>query len=112
MTNLKHLTIRLREKPGSAGAMVIDYLNKHPSTPEAFVIEVLSKLCLPYSLDPELPMSRDVARSCATWLEAEAKAIREKWGLQENDSQASAIKVEDNKKTSGQLKGQLKKMFD
>ncbi len=112
MTNLKHLTIRLREKPGSAGAMIIDYLNKHPSTPEAFLVEVMSKLCLPYSLDPELPMSKDVARSCATWLEAEAKAIREKWGLQEeNDSQATAIKVKDNKK-KGELKGKLKQMFD
>ncbi len=81
MGNFKQMTLRFKEKPASTGAMALNYIDEYPQDNESLVLEILKKHFLPYQLDPTLPISREIARSCATSLEAAAQAIREMWHL-------------------------------
>ncbi len=89
MTNFKQMTLKFKQKPASTGAMTLEYIGEYPQDNESLALEILKKHCLPYKLDPALPMSREIARSCAIYLEASAQAIREMWNLSVEQGQLS-----------------------
>ena len=81
MTSYREMTLKLKARCGSTEAMAIEYIRDYPEINESLVFDVVKKHFLPYQLDPTLPRSREIARSCATSLEAAARAIREMWHL-------------------------------
>ncbi len=93
MANFKYMTLKFKVKPISTGALTLEYINDYPEVNELFVLEILKKHCLPYNLDPSSPMSREIARSCASSLEAAATAIREMWNLSVSHQQFSQLSL-------------------
>ncbi len=81
MSSYREMTLKLKATSDSTVGMTIEYIRDYPEINELFVLEILKYHVLPYKLDPSLPMSREIARSCAAKLEACARAIREKWNF-------------------------------
>ena len=75
----KHL--KLRAAPGTSLGKVISYIQSQPVNNQELSGSTLQGRFLPFAMDRDDPMLREIAIRCACECEAWAKAIREYAGL-------------------------------
>jgi len=107
----KKMTLKFQEVRSGIGAKILDYLDWYPENNETFVIQILKWHCLPHVLDRSDLENKEIARYCASVLEAKARAIRELWDLPkplDREISSTANDVKDNGLSSTETSQTLK----